>query len=74
MAVALSAPTPQKVPYLHQEIPAEPYVHVEIAAEPYLHQEPLLDASALGGPTGYIGAAWTGGCVNNIGQWVPCRQ
>ena len=75
MAFALTAPAPQEVPYLHQEIRAEPYVHVEIAAEPYIHQEPLLGASALGQvPTGYAGPAWTGGCLNNLGQGVPCRQ
>ena len=63
------------VPYVHQEVPAEPYVHVEIAAEPYIHQEPALAPSALGaGPTGYTGAAWAGGCVNNLGQGVRCRQ
>ena len=75
MAFALSAPAPQEVPYLHQEIPAEPYIHVEIAAEPYIHQEPLLAPSALGQvPTGYAGPAWAGGCINNLGQGVPCRQ
>merc|ERR1712002_886183 len=61
-ACALSAP--QQVPYVHVEIPAEPYVHVEIPAEPYYGGE----------PTGYAGPAWTGGCVNNLGQGVPCRQ
>merc|ERR1711982_31498 len=57
-ACALSAP--QQVPYVHQEIPAEPYVHEEVPAEPYYGGE----------PTGYAGPAWTGGCVNNLGQGV----
>ena len=64
VVAAFSAP--QVVPYLHQEIPAVPYVHQEIAAEPYVHQEPVLVG-------GYTGVAWTGGCVNNLGQGVPCR-
>ena len=77
-AACLAVPVPQVVPYVHQEIAAEPYVHVEIPAEPYVHQEPPLDPAALGNgpiaPTGYAGPAWTGGCVNNLGQGVPCRQ
>merc|ERR1711982_313757 len=44
--------------------PAEPYVHQEVPAEPYYGGE----------PTGYAGPAWTGGCVNNLGQGVPCRN
>ena len=71
-ACALSAP--QQVPYVHQEIPAEPYVHVEIPAEPYVHQEVPAEPYYGGEPTGYAGPAWTGGCVNNLGQGVPCRQ
>ena len=65
---------------MHEEIPAEPYVHVEIPAEPYVHQEipaePYYGESGgyAGQPTGYAGPAWTGGCVNNLGQGVPCRQ
>ena len=54
-------------PYVHQEIPAEPYVHVDIPAEPYVHIEP---ASA----TSYSGPAWSGLCLNNLGQSVECRQ
>ena len=71
-ACALSAP--QQVPYVHQEIPAEPYVHVEIPAEPYVHQEVPAEPYYGGEPTGYAGPAWTGGCVNNLGQGVPCRN
>merc|ERR1711970_58027 len=71
-ACALSAP--QQVPYVHREIPAEPYVHVEIPAEPYVHQEVPAEPYYGGEPTGYAGPAWTGGCVNNLGQGVPCRQ
>merc|ERR1711970_1519736 len=71
-ACALSAP--QQVPYVHQEIPAEPYVHVEIPAETYVHQEVPAEPYYGGEPTGYAGPAWTGGCVNNLGQGVPCRQ
>ena len=77
-------------PYVHEEIPAEPYVHEEIPAEPYVHEEPALSAEALGqvaysapvatGATGYaagpvvITGAWSGACLNNLGQAVPCRQ
>merc|ERR1712106_618090 len=43
---------------------AEPYVHVEIAAEPYIHVE--VPAQPYG--------AYTGACVNNLGQGVPCRN
>merc|ERR1712098_508954 len=65
------------------EIPAEPYIHQEIAAEPYVHQEPPLSPEALGNvayaapavPTGYAaGPIWSGACINNLGQSVPCRQ
>jgi len=54
---------------------AEPYVHVEIAAEPYVHQE--IPAQPYQGATGYAGPAYggfNGGCVNNLGQGVPCRN
>merc|ERR1712098_830499 len=71
-AFALSAP--QQVPYVHQEIPAETYVHVEIPAEIYVHQEVPAEPYYGGEPTGYAGPAWTGGCVNNLGQGVPCRN
>merc|ERR1712189_148947 len=76
-------PAPQQVPYVHEEIPAEPYIHQEIAAEPYVHQEPPLSPEALGNvayaapavPTGYAaGPIWSGACINNLGQSVPCRQ
>merc|ERR1711935_1222101 len=76
MACVASALPQEYVPYIHQEIPAEPYVHVEISAEPYQHIEPALTPEVLGnsvhsyaGPT----AAWVGGCVNSLGQGVPCR-
>ena len=85
--IASAMAAPQIVPYVHQEIPAEPYVHQEIPAEPYVHQEPALTAEALGEvayaapayPTQYAAApvlagAWTGNCINNLGQGVPCRQ
>ena len=72
---------PQVVPYVHQEIPAEPYIHQEIPAEPYVHIEPALTPEALGqaipaAPAGYYAAAsvTAGGCVNNLGAAVPCRQ
>jgi len=80
-ATAMAAP--QQVPYVHQEIPAEPYIHEEIAAEPYVHIEPALTPEALGNvayaapaiPTGYAaGPVWSGACINNLGQSVPCRQ
>ena len=80
-AIASAMAFPQVVPYVHQEIPAEPYIHQEIAAEPYVHIEPALTPEALGqvvpaAPTQYAGPviAWTGGCVNNLGAGVPCRQ
>merc|ERR1712106_705016 len=25
-------------------------------------------------PAGYANGAWTGGCLNNLGEGVPCRQ
>merc|ERR1712098_659743 len=80
-AAAMAAP--QQVPYVHQEILAEPYIHDEIAAEPYIHIEPALTPEALGNvayatpaiPTGYAaGPIWSGACINNLGQSVPCRQ
>merc|ERR1712083_657118 len=74
LAVCASA---QVVPYVHQEIAAEPYVHVEIPAEPYVHIEPALSPEALGDSPALAyasaGPVWTGGCVNSIGQGVPCR-
>ena len=71
-------------PYIHQEIAAEPYIHQEILAEPYVHEEPALSPEALGevvatGTTGYAAGpvvitGWSGACINNLGQAVPCRQ
>ena len=84
--IAAASAAPQIVPYVHEEIAAEPYIHQEIAAEPYVHIEPALTPEALGEvayaaapvvATGYAAApvvAWTGGCLNNLGQAVPCRQ
>jgi len=66
----------EAVPYLHQEIPAEPYVHVEIPAEPYVHIEPALTPEVLGNTINTFASpavAWTGACVNSLGQGVPCR-
>ena len=53
--------------------------------QPYVHEEPALSAEALGlvvgtGATGYaagpvvVAGAWSGACINNLGQAVPCRQ
>ena len=80
--IASAMAAPQVVPYVHQEIPAEEYVHQEIPAEAYVHIEPALSPEALGqvvpaAPTGYAGpviGAWAGGCFNNLGAGVPCRQ
>merc|ERR1712045_373597 len=82
--VAAASAAPQIVPYVHEEIPAEPYIHQEIEAEPYVHIEPALSPEALGdvvysGPvvaTGYAAGplevgAWTGPCINNLGEAVP---
>merc|ERR1711892_497077 len=52
--------SPAAEPYAHVEIAAEPYVHVEVPAEPY------QGAMTYGG--------YNGGCVNNLGQGVPCRN
>merc|ERR1712123_306779 len=46
--------------YVHVEIAAEPYVHVEVPAEPY--------------QIAITYSGYTGGCVNNLGQGVPCRN
>merc|ERR1712055_791444 len=78
-ACALAAP--QQVPYVHQEIPAEPYVHREVPAEPYVHVEVPAEPYYGGEPTGYAGPAWSGACVNNLGQasrvqkmdWLMCK-
>merc|ERR1712083_809507 len=87
LAAAASA-APQIVPYEHVEIPAEPYVHQEIEALPYIHEEPELDALSLGiinrnnavaapvAPQQFaapVAGVWTGGCINNLGEGVPCR-
>merc|ERR1711872_983613 len=85
-AAAFAAP--QIVPYVHEEIPAEPYVHQEIEAEPYVHIEPEISPLALGivrpnaapaAPQQFAqpqlaNGAWAGGCYNNLGEGVPCRQ
>merc|ERR1711878_57480 len=89
LAAATSA-APQIVPYQHVEIPAEPYIHEEVAAEPYVHIEPELTPEALGvidrsnlrtAPVappqqfaGPVQGVWTGTCLNNLGEGVPCRQ
>merc|ERR1712154_227055 len=86
--IAMATAAPQIVPYVHEEIAAEPYIHQEIAAEPYVHQEPALSPEALGevvyaapvasglgyaaGPVVVTG--WSGACIDNLGQAVPCRQ
>merc|ERR1712024_355784 len=88
--VSLAAATPQIVPYEHVEIPAEPYIHEEVAAEPYVHIEPELTPEALGvidrsnlrtapvaAPQQFaapVPGVWTGTCLNNLGEGVPCRQ
>merc|ERR1711942_637531 len=77
---------PQIVPYVHEEIAAEPYIHEEVEAEPYVHIEPEISPLALGivrpnaapqpqfAPAQQAAPAWTGGCYNNLGAGVPCRQ
>merc|ERR1712018_775804 len=80
---AVASAAPQIVPYEHVEIPAEPYIHEEIEALPYIHEEPELDALSLGiinrnnavaAPVAApVAGVWTGSCINNLGQGVPCR-
>merc|ERR1711874_224297 len=76
---------PQIVPYVHEEIAAEPYIHQEVEAEPYVHIEPEISPLALGivrpnaapqqfAQPQFAAPAWTGGCYNNLGEGVPCRQ
>merc|ERR1711974_169536 len=80
--IATATAAPQIVPYIHEEIEALPYIHQEIEALPYIHQEPALTPEALGevvAATGYaagpvVVTGWSGACINNLGQAVPCRQ
>merc|ERR1711981_1233875 len=77
--IAMATAAPQIVPYVHQEIEALPYVHQEPALSPEALGEVVYDAPVATGATGYaagpvVVTGWSGACINNLGQAVPCRQ
>ena len=78
----------QAEPYIHQEVKAEPYVHIEPEITPlalgvvrpggaHASAPSFQQAAPSYAPTGAVGyaaGAWTGGCYNNLGAGVPCRN
>merc|ERR1711887_82165 len=73
-------------PYIHEEIEAEPYVHIEPEisplalgivrpnAAPAAPQQFAAPAQQQFAQPQLANGAWAGGCYNNLGEGVPCRQ
>merc|ERR1712203_1023658 len=67
-------------PYIHQEIEALPYIHEEPELSPLslgvINRNKPAPAPVAVAPQQFaapVAGVWTGGCINNLGQGVPCR-
>merc|ERR1712183_783820 len=53
---------------------AAPVAPQQFAAPQFAPQQFAQPQFAPAAPAGYANGAWTGGCYNNLGAGVPCRQ
>merc|ERR1712153_264055 len=49
---------------------AQPQFALQQFAQPQFAPQQFAPSA----PAGYANGAWTGGCLNNLGEGVPCRQ
>merc|ERR1711981_1454342 len=67
-------------PYVHEEIEALPYIHEEPELTPLslgvINRNRPAPAPVAVAPQQFaapVAGVWTGSCINNLGQGVPCR-
>merc|ERR1712066_370618 len=67
-------------PYVHEEIEALPYIHDEPELTPLslgvINRNRPAPAPVAVAPQQFaapVAGVWTGSCINNLGQGVPCR-
>merc|ERR1712106_459797 len=50
------------------------FVQQQFAPQQFAQPQFAPQQFAPSAPAGYANGAWTGGCLNNLGEGVPCRQ
>eukprot|EP00090_Calanus_glacialis_P031948 TRINITY_DN53029_c0_g1_i4.p1 TRINITY_DN53029_c0_g1~~TRINITY_DN53029_c0_g1_i4.p1 ORF type:complete len:131 (-),score=43.56 TRINITY_DN53029_c0_g1_i4:160-552(-) len=59
----------QQQQFVQQQFAPQQFAQPQFAPQQFA--QPQFAPSA---PAGYASGAWTGGCYNNLGEGVPCRQ
>merc|ERR1711887_294742 len=68
-----AAPQQFNAPVTPQQF-AAPVQQQQFAPQQFAPQQIAQPQFAPAAPAGYANGAWTGGCYNNLGAGVPCRQ
>merc|ERR1740128_594909 len=67
--LALGVVRPNAAPAAPQQ-----FAPPQFAPQQFVQQQFAPQQFAPSAPAGYANGAWTGGCLNNLGEGVPCRQ
>merc|ERR1712128_33443 len=76
--LALGVVRPNAAPAAPQQFAApvhqQQFVQQQFAPQQFAQPQFAPQQFAPSAPAGYANGAWTGGCLNNLGEGVPCRQ
>merc|ERR1712128_341609 len=71
---APAAPQQFAAPVQQQQFVQQQFAPQQFAQPQFAPQQFVQQQFSPSAPAGYANGAWTGGCLNNLGEGVPCRQ
>ena len=64
----------QQQQFVQQQFAPQQFAQPQFAPQQFAQPQFAPQQFAPSAPAGYANGAWTGGCLNNLGEGVPCRQ